>query len=139
MQHIGTVNTVIWVTQTRLISKPGILPYPEFSICRVLHRPPPVLPCTSWPLLIRLVLALKESIPFDPSGNPVPPVFLQLPLIFFNQHSRCGFYPLSRVVGLDHPVAQFIGNDHVLALGHLSLICVHQRLLVHELHHADGE
>jgi hypothetical protein len=28
-------------------------------------------------------------------GDPVPPIFLQLPLIFFNQHSQRGFYPLS--------------------------------------------
>jgi hypothetical protein len=42
-------------------------------------------------------------------------------------------------VGLDHLVAQFIGNDHVLALGRLGLIRAHQNLLVHELDHADGE
>jgi hypothetical protein len=42
-------------------------------------------------------------------------------------------------VGLDHPVAQLIGNNHVLALGRLGLIRAHQNLLVHELDHADGE
>jgi hypothetical protein len=118
----------------------------------VLHRPPPGLPSTPWSLLIWLVLGFEESVLFDLSGNPVPLVFLQLPLIFFNQHSRHGFYPLSRlpqhillphtnlwVVGLDHPVAQFIINDHVLSLGRLGLICAHQHLLVHELDHANGE
>jgi hypothetical protein len=60
-------------------------------------------------------------------------------------------YPLSRlpqhvllphanlwVVGLDHLVAQFNGDDHILALGRLGLIHAHQHLLVHELDHADG-
>jgi hypothetical protein len=133
------VNTVIRVTRTRPISKSGILAYPGFPICRVLHHPPLGLPCTPWS-------------PFDPSGTLVPPVFLQLSFTFFNQHIQCGFYPVSRlsqhvllphanlrVVGLDHPVAQFIGKDHVLALGHLGLTCVHQNLLVHELYYANGE
>jgi hypothetical protein len=31
-----------------------------------------------------VVLGFEESIPFDPSDNSVLPVFLQLPLIFFN-------------------------------------------------------
>jgi hypothetical protein len=42
-------------------------------------------------------------------------------------------------VGLDHPVAQFIKNNHVLALGHLGLIRAHENLLVYELDHADEE
>jgi hypothetical protein len=42
-------------------------------------------------------------------------------------------------VGLDHPVAQSIENDHVLALGHLGLIHAHQHLLVHEVDNADRE
>jgi hypothetical protein len=103
-------------------------------------------------LQIRSILGLEESVPFDPSGDPVPPVFLQLPLIFFNQHSRCGFYPLNRlplhvllpraniwVVGLDHPVAKIIENDHVLTLGRLGLIRAHQNFLVFNLDHTDGE
>jgi hypothetical protein len=40
---------------------------------------------------------------------------------------------------LDHPVGQFIRNDHVLALGRLGLIRAHQHLLVHELDHANRE
>jgi hypothetical protein len=93
----------------------------------------------------------QRIIPFDPSGDPVPLVFLQLSLIFYNQHSRHGFYHLSqlphhvlphanlRVMGLDHPIVQFIGNDHVFGLGHLGLIRVYQNLLVHELNHTDTE
>jgi hypothetical protein len=90
------------------------------------------MPCL---LQIGSVLGLEESIPFDPSGDPVPLVFLQLPLIFFNRHSRRGFHPLSRlplhvllphaslqVVGLDHPVVKIIRNDHILTLGRLVLI-----------------
>jgi hypothetical protein len=143
---------VIRVTQTLPISKPGMLPYPGFRICRVMHRPPPGLPCTPWSPLIRPVLGFEESVPFDPSGNPLLPVFLKLPLIFFNQNSQCGFYPLSQlphhvllpytnlwVVGLDRLVAQFIRNDHVLALGRLGLIHSHQHLLVHDLNHANGK
>jgi hypothetical protein len=75
-QHIGMVNTAIQVTRTRPISKSGILPYPGFPICRVLHHSPLGLPCMPSSPLIRLVLGFKESIPFDPSGNLVPPVFL---------------------------------------------------------------
>jgi hypothetical protein len=84
--------------------------------------------------------------------DPIPPVFLQLPLIFFNQHSQHGIYPLSqlplhilfphanlRVVGLDHPVVKIIRNDHVLTLGRLSLIRVHQNFLVFDHNHTDGE
>jgi hypothetical protein len=91
-------------------------------------------------------------VPADPSTNSIPPVFLQLSLIFFNQHSRRAFYPLSQllqhvllphanlwVVRLDHLVVQFIRNDHVLTLGRLGLIRAHQNLLVHELHHANRE
>jgi hypothetical protein len=105
-----------------------------------------------WSLLVWPVLGFEESIPFNPSGKMVFPVFLQLPLIFLNQHSRHGFYPLSWlpqhillphatlwVVGFDHPDALFIGDNHVLALGHLSLLRAHQHLLVHELDHANGE
>jgi hypothetical protein len=103
-------------------------------------------------LQIGSVWGLKESIPFDPSDDSVPPVFLQLPLIFFNQHSRRGLYPLSRlplhvllphanlrVVGLDHSVTKIIGNDHVLILGRLGLIRAHQNFLVFDLDHTDGE
>jgi hypothetical protein len=124
------VNTAIWVTRTRPIRKTGILPSPGFLIYRVLHRPSlglPTSPCRLW---IGSIPSLEEYVPFDPSVDPVPPVFLQLPLVFFNQHSQHGFYPLSqlplhilhlhaniRVVGLDHLVVQFIENDHVLALG----------------------
>jgi hypothetical protein len=146
------VDTVIRVTWTWPISKPGILTYPGFPIRRVLHQPPPGLLSTSWFLLIWPVLGFEESVPFDPSGNPVPLVFFQLSLIFFNQHSRCRFYSLSwllqhvllphanlRVVGLDHLVAQFIENDQVLALGRLGLIRAHQNLLVHELDNANEE
>jgi hypothetical protein len=140
------VNTAIRVTRTQPISKLGILPYPGLLIRRVLHQPPPRLLCMLWFPLIRSVLGYEESILFDPSGNPVPPVFLQLLLIFFNQHSRCGFYPLRRlphtnlwVVGLDHLVTQFIKNDHVLALGRLGSIRAHQNLLVHELDHVNRE
>jgi hypothetical protein len=79
------------------ISKCGILPYPGFPICRVLHHPPPGLPCTPWSPLIQPVPFFEEFVPFDRSGNLVPPVFLQLSLIFFNQHSQRGFYPLSRL------------------------------------------
>jgi hypothetical protein len=42
-------------------------------------------------------------------------------------------------VRLDHPVVKIVGNDHVLALGHLGLIRVHPNFLVLELDHADGE
>jgi hypothetical protein len=124
------VNTVVRVTRTRSISKPGIFLYPGFPIYRVLHHPYPGPICVPWFSLIQSVLVFEESAPFDPSGNSVPPIFLQLPLIFFNQHSRCGFYHLSWlsqhnllphanlwVVGLDHPVGKIIGNDHVLTLG----------------------
>jgi hypothetical protein len=119
---------------------------------RLLHRPPPGLPYTAQSLLIQPVPGFEEFVSFDLLGNPVLLVFLQLPLIFFNQHSRRGFYPLSwlpehvllphatlQVVGLDHSVVQFIKNDNVLAHGHLGLICVHQHLLLHELDHAGGE
>jgi hypothetical protein len=142
----------IRVTRTRLISKLGILPYPRLQISRVLHQPRPGLLCMPWFPLIWLIPGFKQSVLFNPSGNPVPPVFLQLLLIFFNQHSRCEFYPLSQlsqhvlfphanlqVVGLDHPVMQFIGNDLVLALGRLGLIRAHQHLLLHELNHANRE
>jgi hypothetical protein len=141
--HIGMVNTAIRVTRTRPFSKLEILPYPGFPICRVLHHPPLGLPCMPWSPLIRLDPGFEESVPFDSLGNPVLSVFLQLQLKFFNQHIRRGFYPLSRlpqhvllphvnlrVVGLDNPIAQFIGNDHVLALGRLGLIRAHQHLLV---------
>jgi hypothetical protein len=112
------VNTVIRVTQTRPISKSGILRYLGFPICRLLHRPPPGLPYTLWFLLIWLVSSFEESDPFDPSGNTILLLLHQLSLIFFNQHSRRGFYPPNqllqhvllrdanlRVVGLDHLVA----------------------------------
>jgi hypothetical protein len=143
---------MIRVTQTQSISKMGILPYPRFPICRVLCRPYPGLlwmPCFP---PIQPVPGFKESAPFDPLNNLVPPVFLQLSLIFFNKHIRCGFYPLSWllqhiflphdnlwVVWLDHPVAMIGGNDHVLTLGRLGLISAHQNFLVHELDHADGK
>jgi hypothetical protein len=112
----------IRVTQTKPIRKPGILPYPGFSICRVLHHPPLGLPYMLWSPLIRLVPGFKESVPFDPLGNPEFLVFLQLPLIFFNQHSRRGFYPLSR-----HP--QHVLLPHALSgLWGLIIRCaVHQR------------
>jgi hypothetical protein len=97
-------------------------------------------------------MGLKESALFDPSGDLVPPVFLQLPLIFVNQHSRRGFYPRSRlplhgllpyanlwVVGLDHLVVKIVGNDHVLTLGRFGLICAHQNFLMFNLDHTDGE
>jgi hypothetical protein len=142
----------IRVTRTRPISKPGILPYPGFLICRVLRCPSLGLPTTPCLLQIGFVPSLKESIPFDPTGDPVPLVFLQLPLIFFNQHSQHGFYPLSRlplhvllphvdlwVVRLDQPVAKIIGNDHILTLGHLGLIRAHQNFLVFELDHTNGK
>jgi hypothetical protein len=118
----------------------------------VLRQPPLDISTTPNLLPTGSVLGLEESVPFDSSGDPVPSIFLQLLLIFFNQHNRCGFYPLSqlfldillshanlRVVRLDHPVAKIVGNDHVLALGCFGLIRAHQNFLMLELDHADGE
>jgi hypothetical protein len=125
----------IWVTLTRPIIKPRILPYPGFPICRVLPHPSPGPPTTPHLLQIGSVLGLEESVLFDPLGDPVPPVFLQQSLIFFNQHSQREFYPPSwlplhvllphtnlQAVGLDDPVVKIIRNDHALTLGCLGLI-----------------
>jgi hypothetical protein len=67
------------------------------SRSRVLHCPSSGLPTMPCHMQIGSILGLKESIPFDHSGDLVPPVFLQLPLIFFNLHSQRGFYPLSQL------------------------------------------
>jgi hypothetical protein len=105
----------------------------------VLHQPPLDISNMLNLLPTGYVLGLEEYVPFDSSGDPVPPIFLQLPLLFFNQHSRCGFSPLSQlsldillphvnlwVVRLDHPVANIIGNDHIPTLGRFGLIRAHQ-------------
>jgi hypothetical protein len=55
-------------------------------------------------------------------------------------HSTFSFLVLiSKLWDLIIWFAQFILNDHVLALGRLGLIHAHQNLLVHELDHANEE
>jgi hypothetical protein len=89
-----------------------------------MYHPSPGLPTTLRCLQIGSIPGLKESVPFDPSGDPVPPILIQLLLIFFNQRSRRGFYPHCQlplhvllphanlwVVGVDHPVAKIGAND----------------------------
>jgi hypothetical protein len=118
----------------------------------VLHQPPLDISTTPNLLPTGSALGLEESVPFDSSGDPVPLIFLQLPLIFFNKYSRHGFYTLSRlsldillphtnlrVVRLDHLVVKIIENDHALTLGRFGLIRAHQDFLVLELDHANGE
>jgi hypothetical protein len=118
----------------------------------VLRQPPLGISTTLNHLPTGSVLGLEESIPFDSSGDPVPPIFLQLPLIFSNQHSWRRFYPLSQlsldillphanlwVVRPDNPVAKIVENDHVLALGRFGLIRAHQNFIVLELDYDDGE
>jgi hypothetical protein len=121
------VTLVVQVALTRPSREPSSWPYNGFPIDRVLCQPPLDISTTPNLLPSGSVPGLEESIPFDSSGDPIPLIFLLLLLIFFNQHSRHGFYPLSRlsldiflshtnlwVVRPDHPVVKIIGNDHVL-------------------------
>jgi hypothetical protein len=118
VQHVGMVYPSVRFIRAYPIGKLGNLPYLGCSIHSMLHYPPPGLPSMLWSKQIWSVPSFKESIPLDPSSNPVTPVFLQLSLIFFNQHNRCrlhlpGWLPLHvlfphsnlRVVWLNHPVA----------------------------------
>jgi hypothetical protein len=61
----------IWVTRTRPICKPGILPYLRFLIYTMLCRPSLGLPSTPGHLQIGSVPGLEESILFDPTGDPI--------------------------------------------------------------------
>jgi hypothetical protein len=104
----------------------------------VLCQPPPALLCTPWFPLIWPVLGFEEYVPFDPSGNPVPPVFLQLPLIFFDEHSYVDFTLLAGfrntfsfhtpISGLWGMIIRFRSSSEMTTF-----------FLVHELDHADGE
>jgi hypothetical protein len=97
VQHIRMVTPTVQIARTRSSREPRSWPYPEFLIGRVLHQPPQDI--SNMPNLLPTgsVASLEESILFDSSGDPVPPIFLQLLLIFFNQHIQHGFYPLSRL------------------------------------------
>jgi hypothetical protein len=68
-------------------------------------------------LPIQSVLALEESVPLDPSGDPVPPVLLLLSLIFFNQRSQCRLNLLGRFsldILLPYSTLQDMGVDHLI-------------------------